>query len=359
MRIGIVTQPLEMNYGGILQNWALQQVLKKLGHDPVTIDAYQRYSTPHYMVNCLRAWLKRLMGKKVKLPKRFKGALRGQLMGQFIEEHISKTDVMWDYRRDTVRRYGLDAIVVGSDQVWRAEYNGGHLLDMYLRFASGEQIKKIAYAASFGVDQWDYSPGQTAQCRSLAQEMDAISVREESGVALCHDHLGVKAECVLDPTLLLDERGYESIIDSNWTTDEPYLAVYCLDITPEKEAFFNQLAADRGLTVRYFSFGWLARLSVQQWLAMLRNASVVVTDSFHGTVFSILFHREFYTLCNSGRGNTRMSGLLEKLGLQNRLLSEKAPDTSNAISIDWTEVDARLEEQREHSVSFLKGALRG
>ncbi len=359
MRIGIVTQPLEMNYGGILQNWALQQVLKSMGHDPITIDAYQRYTTPHYVVNWTRTFLKRLLGKNVYLPKRYKGALRGQLMGQFIEENINKTDVMWNYRNDTVRRYNLDAIVVGSDQVWRAEYNSGHLKDMYLHFASGRPIKKIAYAASFGVDQWDYTQEQTAQCSSLAQEMNAISVREESGVALCREYLGVKAQCVLDPTLLLDAQGYETIIDQNWTADEPYLAVYCLDITPEKKAFFNNLAAERGLVVRYFSSGWNARLTVQQWLAMLRKATVVVTDSFHGTVFSILFHRDFFTLGNPERGNTRMAGLLEKLGLQHRLLTELNADTSRATDIDWMDVETRLEAQRNHSVSFLKSALRG
>ena len=358
MRIGIVTQPLEMNYGGILQNWALQQVLKTLGHEPVTIDAYQRYSTPHYAVNWTRALLKRLMGKNVVLPKRYKGSLRGELIGQFIEGHINKTEVMWNYRQDTVSRYGLDAIVVGSDQVWRASYNGNHLEDMYLRFAQGQPIKKVAYAASFGVDQWDYTQEQTAQCRLLAQEMDAISVREESGVALCQEHLGVKAQCVLDPTLLLDEQGYEPIVDTNWKTDEPYLAVYCLDITPEKKAFFNRLAAERGLVVRYFSFGWNALLTVQQWLAMLRQATVVVTDSFHGTVFSILFHRNFYTLGNPGRGNTRMAGLLQKLGLQNRLLSEQTPDISRASEIDWTHVDSQVEGLRNQSISFLENSLK-
>ncbi len=357
MRIGIVTQPLEMNYGGLLQNWALQQVLKALGHSPITIDAYQHYSTPHYVVNCIRALLQRMMGKNIKLPKRYKGTLRGQLMGQFVENHIEKTRVMWDYRSSVVDQYHLDAIVVGSDQVWRADYNGQHLEDMYLRFASKASIKKVAYAASFGVDRWDYNQDQTTRCSALAQQMDAVSVREESGVALCRDYLGVDAQCVLDPTLLLDASGYDSIIAKDWKADEPYLAVYCLDITPEKEAFFKKLAAARGLVVRYFSFGWMAKLTVQQWLAMLRNASVVVTDSFHGTVFSILFHRDFYTLSNQKRGATRMSGLLGKLGLQDRLLSAQSPEITSGTDIDWAAVESRVKALREYSVTFLKDNL--
>ena len=357
MRIGIVTQPLEMNYGGLLQNWALQQVLKSLGHDPVTIDAYQRYTTLHYAVNWTRALIKRLMGKKIRLPKRYKGSLRSQLIGEFVEQHISKTQVMWGYKRDVVNEYGLDALVVGSDQVWRAAYNGDHLEDMYLRFAEGLPIKRIAYAASFGVDEWDYSDRQTAACASLAQQMDAVSVREATGVDLCRDHLGVEAQCVLDPTLLLDADGYQAIIDEGWDSGEPYLAVYCLDITPAKESFFGQLADAHGLDVRYYSAGWKAQLTVQQWLAMLSKARLVVTDSFHGTVFSILFGRDFYTLGNPERGNTRMAGLLSSLGLEGRLLNGAAPVINSNIDIDWQDVQSRLAALRVSSLSFLSTAL--
>lgn len=357
MRIGIVTQPLEMNYGGILQNWALQQVLKSMGHEPITIDAYQRFNDVHYVVNYLRALFKRACGRRVALPQRYKGALRGQLLGQFIEHHIDKTRVMWHYRPSVIHRYQLDAIVVGSDQVWRADYNGNHLEDMYLRFASSSAVKKVAYAASFGVDQWNYSDEHTARCRDLALKMDAVSVREQSGVVLCREHLGVDAQCVLDPTLLLDASQYDSIIDKGWKADQPYLAVYCLDVTPQKKAFFNHLAIERGLEVRYFSSGWNARLTVEQWLAMLQKAALVVTDSFHGTVFSILFGREFFTLANPDRGTTRMMGLLEQFGLEHRLLSETEPDVAGAHKIDWTVARTRLAELREHSMSFLRENL--
>ena len=358
MRIGIVTQPLEMNYGGILQNWALQQALKKLGHEPITIDAYQRYSTVHYLFNCLRAIVKRLAGRRVGLPRPYKGALRNELMGRFIEEHIDKTKVMWHYKRDIVKKYGIEALVVGSDQVWRARYNGDHLEDMYLGFAEGLKLKRIAYAASFGVDDWEYTEQQTARCAALAQQMDAISVREPSGVTLCREHLKVEAECVLDPTLLLEASDYDSIIDSDWDDEEPYLAVYCLDITPEKEAFFNRLAATRGLKVRRFSAGWKSQLTIGQWLAMLSKATIVVTDSFHGTVFSILFGRDFYTLCNADRGNTRISSLLTPLGLKARLLIDLSTSKLDTALIDWSVVNNALNSHRERSIRFLADSLK-
>ena len=361
MKVGIVTQPLEMNYGGLLQNWALQQALRRLGHDPITIDAFERYSTPHYLYNCLQSVITCLRrGKKISLPKRYRGSLRRPMTGEFVEEHIAKTHVMWDYKRSVVKRYHLDALVVGSDQVWRAHYNGAHLEDMYLRFAEGLPLRRVAYAASFGVDDWEYTAAQTAACAALARQMDAISVREASGIALCRDHLGVDAQCVLDPTMLLQPADYESIIQKELAQakdEPPYLGVYCLDVTPAKRAFFERLAADRGLTVRYFAGGWYAAETVQQWLLMFSQASMLVTDSFHGTVFSILFGKEFYTLGNPKRGNTRIMGLLEQFGLEQHLVSDIDPVEPEHHVIDWADVNSRLEEKRRESMSFLEQAL--
>ena len=357
MRIGIVTQPLEMNYGGILQNWALQQVLKRLGHAPITIDAYQRFTFPHYLYSCFRAWWMTKRGYEGwYYPHRYHGSLRRRETGRFVEKHIDKTRVMWHYDPKVVKRYGMDALIVGSDQVWRPGYNVC-LEDKFLQFAEGHELRRIAYAASFGVDQWTYTPEQTAKCASLLKRFDAVSVREESAVALCRDHLGVEAQQVLDPTLLLDANDYHEIIDSNWDAGEPYLAVYCLDITPEKEAFFNRLAREHKLHVRFFSAGVQAELTIGQWLAMFRHATMLVTDSFHGTVFSILFGKEFYTLENPHRGNARIAGLLGMLGLESRMLSDKEPDESGASSIDWQDVYSRLKEQQRQSMEFLSSSL--
>lgn len=358
MRVGIVTQPLEMNYGGIIQNWALQQVLRALGHNPITIDAYQRYSIPHLLYSYVKTWHNHRRGIKwMKYPRRYRGAMRNELMGQFIEEHIAKTRVMWHYKRGVVKRYRMDAIVVGSDQVWRVGYNENHIEDMYLKFAAGLPLKRVAYAASFGLDKWTYNEQQTAACAALAQQMDAISVREISGVDLCRDHLGVDACCTLDPTMLLDAEGYREIIDNQWDSSEPYLAVYCLDITKAKKEFFNRLAAERGLNVRYFSAGWEATLTVEQWLAMLKNASMVVTDSFHGMVFSILFSRDFYALCNFKRGNSRIAGLLKELGLEERMVSDTEPTEPVGHVIDWPTVHSRLAALRKESIDFLSRSL--
>lgn len=361
MRIGIVTQPLEMNYGGILQNWALQQVLKRLGHEPITIDAFQRYAGLHIVYRNIAnfcQWVVRWRCKghfSLHLP--YCGAVRQEFTGAFIEDHIIKTRPIWDYERSLIDDYTLDALIVGSDQVWRRNFCESHLTDMYLDFAKGLPVKRVAYAASFGVDEWNYNPEQTEACARLLQQFDAVSVREESGVGLCREYLGVNAQCVLDPTLLLKAEDYEEIVDKEHEAGEPYLAVYCLDKTPVKVDFFNRLAQERGLVVRYFSTGWSAKLSVGQWMAIFKNASMVVTDSFHGTVFSILFGKEFYTLCNPNRGNSRMLNLLSKLGLENHMLSDTEPVEPAQRDIDWAVVHDRLDAFRRESIDFLKTAL--
>lgn len=358
MRIGIVTQPLELNYGGILQNWALQQVLKRMGHEPITIDAYQRFSTPHYVYSYLRAWWMRSRGKPGWFyPHRYHGSLRRKETGRFVEQHIDKTRVMWHYDRKVVKRYGMEAIIVGSDQVWRPRYNKSHIEDKFLKFAEGLPLKRIAYAASFGIDEWTFSPEQTAMCAPLLKQFDAVSVREGSAVGLCREHFGVDAQVALDPSLLLEAEDYQEIIDPEWDASEPYLAVYCLDITPVKREFFNRVAQERGLSVRFFSAGLQAKLTIGQWLAMFYHATMLVTDSFHGTVFSILFGKEFYTLGNPNRGNTRIKGLLELLGLENRMLSDMEPDESRSAAIDWPKVYSRLNVERNKSLEFLSKAL--
>lgn len=358
MRIGIVTQPLEVNYGGILQNWALQQVLRRIGHEPVTIDAFQRFTMPHYLYSYMRAWWMRTRGKPGWFyPHRYHGSLRRRETGRFVEQHINKTKVMWEYDRKVVKRYGLEAIIVGSDQVWRPRYNTACLEDKFLKFAEGLSLKRIAYGASFGVDEWTFSPEQTAMCMPLLKQFDAVSVREGSGARLCREHFGVEAQVVLDPSLLLEGSDYKDVIDSDWDASEPYLAVYCLDITPVKKDFFNRLAEQRGLSVKFFTAGLQAKLTIGQWLAMFYQASMLVTDSFHGTVFSILFGKEFYTLGNPTRGNARITGILELLGLESRLLSDEEPDESRSQAIDWSQVYSRLENERRQSLDFLSKAL--
>jgi hypothetical protein len=275
------------------------------------------------------------------------------IMADFVNRHIEKTQIVHSYCTDTISKEQFNAIITGSDQVWRPKYNE-YIEDMYLKFVP-DDICKVAYAASFGVDSWEYNPKQTKSCAKLAQRFNAISVREISGVQLCKENLGVDAECVLDPTILAGAQAYKPLIRKN--QDGDYLFAYILDITDDKRASVETIAKSRGLKTIIRSAGRSADLSPEEWLSMIAHASMVITDSFHGTVFSILFHREFLSIVNKSRGGTRFASLLVPLGLESRMGDMAQLRFTQQSVIDWKQVDNNLAIQREKSMNYLTKAL--
>ena len=226
----------------------------------------------------------------------------------------------------------FDVLVAGSDQVWRPRLNSDppySIEHSFFDFARGWNVKRVAYAASFGTDEWEFTPRQTRRCAGLARQFAAIGVREQSGVALCRDHLGVEAVQVPDPTLLLDRTDYEGLIDAAGNTVEPGgdLLCYILDGSPQSDELVR-LAAVRGGFTPFRVPMWRGRVeervrqpSVEQWLRNFRDAKAVVTDSFHACVFSLLFGKPFVVLGNVARGMSRYESLLGELGLERRLVS--------------------------------------
>lgn len=354
MKIGIVTLPLHNNYGGLLQNYALQYVLKKMGHDVKTIDFVFKNSFFRYLLSSIKLLILSLSKFRIPVLRRFNHIYRKPLMGNFVRKNINTTKCCDYYDSKILIKEAFDAVIVGSDQVWRPQYNK-YLEDMFLRFVP-DQIRKIAYAASFGVDYWEYNDEQTRICANLAQRFSAISVREESGIELCKEHLHVDAQCVLDPTILAGAEAYRPLIkpyDGN-----PYLFAYILDLSPEKEEYVKYIAQSKGLEVRINSADQNATLSVEEWLSMIANATMVITDSFHGTVFSILFHREFYSIVNKERGGTRFYSLLSPLGLEDRLGDIEDLKKSRNEIIEWEEIDKKISTQRTDNINFIEKSLR-
>ena len=223
MRIGILTQPLLNNYGGLLQNYALQKVLRDAGHDPQTIDHG----------NKKRSWIKEQLGLIIKYvfhilkpckyaspryqPTKKEFSIISRNSNSFIDKYITRT-IPFSSEKELhklVNKGQYDGYVVGSDQVWRPIYSGGFLKEMFFSFAEGKKnIYRIAYAASFGTDKWEFNPQMTKECARLAKLFDVITVREDSGVALCRENLGVEAIHVLDPTMLLSKDDYIQLVEA-------------------------------------------------------------------------------------------------------------------------------------------------
>lgn len=355
MRIGIVTQPLLDNYGGILQNFALQQVLKRLGHHPVTLDYVSRKSLFRYLWR--RCILYFFSGKKRSFWAYKKVRKRQGQMEVFVNKYIEVTSPVFRYTSNLVDQYRLEAVITGSDQVWRPSYNK-YLEDMYLRFVIRPDVKKLAYAASFGTEDWEYTSRQRVRCARLAKQFKAVSVRETSGISLCKENLGVDALETLDPTLLLDQEDYIALCrEVVSSVSSPFLVAYVLDVTEEKEEFIRNIAQKKGLEVQLFSAGQTASLSMEEWLAMYRDAAYVVTDSFHGTVFSILFNKPFVVLGNVERGMSRFHSLLQKFSLENRLVTDVHDSSFFDDVIDWEKVNRIRTELKTFSIEFIKSNL--
>lgn len=368
MKIGILTLPLHTNYGGILQAYALQTVLERMGHEVVVIDTPNIKSSPSLWTIGKRI-IKKLLGRRVSLFLEKKYNKEFPIISQytqlFVDKYIHRKVVNTP---EELQEDDFDAIVVGSDQIWRPIYYK-NIENAYLAFAKDWNIKRIAYAASFGTDEWEYTPQQTARCGELLRMFDAVSVREASGVGLCMEHFGVEAMHVLDPTMLLNREDYIKLIESSQTPkSKGTMLNYILDETPEKKALIEQIAKDKNLKpfrvnsrVEDHSAPLNERIqpSVEQWLRGFYDAEFVVTDSFHACVFSILFGKPFVVIGNKERGMTRFNSLLEIFDIKDRIV-DNLKDVHTIINtpIDWCKVNQIRTGLKIISVDFLNNNLK-
>lgn len=357
MKIAILTQPLRTNFGGILQDYALQTALKKMGHEPVTIDYACRYTKTRWLMGRVKSIVTRTP-HHIQFPHYNRSGQEN--LNRFIHQHMNMTNPVDAPTKQIIDEINPDAIVVGSDQVWSPWANVplDLLGNMYLDFIPDYKGKRIAYAASFGGGEWTYTPEWTDKCCRCVKQFDAISVREDSGVKLCREHLGVAAMHVLDPTLLLTGADYEKLLPRP-AKKTNILFAYVLDTSEEKVTFLQMVADHFGLELKIQGanddLSW--EDSIEDWLADIRDAAMVVTDSFHGSVFSIQFHRPFFSIVNTKRGADRFTSLLSKLGLSNRLVNESTDISNISNEIDWDLVESKLSVERTLSMNFLKNAL--
>lgn len=265
----------------------------------------------------------------------------------------------------------FDTFVVGSDQVWRTVWLKEKSLHYFFDFVNDDK-KKIAYAASFGVDYWEGDEKLTEEIKPLIKRFDHISVREESGIDICKNTFGLdNAVCVLDPTLMISREDYQSILD-DWQDKshlkKKYIAHMLLDDTKELKKESQNIADYLKADINYIkgkSFKILGKdiifyNKVSQWLTYLKDAELVITDSFHCTVFSLIFHKKFVVVANPVRGIARLETLLSKVGLEDRFFTDIKDVMKSGIldkEIDYNEVDKKLETHRKYSMDFLKKAL--
>lgn len=363
MRIGILTLPLHTNYGGILQAYALQTVLERMGHKVSIISI--KNSFPSGIIGSLRECflspVKQWTIRNV-IPVSIVND-KGYYTSKFVRKKLNMTSY---HSFSEIKPCEYDAFIVGSDQIWREKYVCGSykrsIESSFLDFAETWNVKKISYAASFGTDVWEYTKQQTISCKRLIGKFSAVSVRESSGIALCEKYLGVKAVQVLDPTLLLTKEDYCVLVRKHQTTHG--LMTYILDSNAEKISIVSSL--ERALNLRAFKTNEeeienfsthrnIKQPPVEDWICGFRDADFVVTDSFHACVFSIIFNKPFVVIPNYTRGVSRFESLLTLFKQDFRMVK----DVSEFALTDEirSRPNCNLEELRSFSFNFLKTNL--
>ena len=337
MRIGILTHPLHSNYGGILQNYALQEVLRKMGHDPITL----RTGKVTYILwakRTVKSTLARLKGNNCPIPLiPFIYKKRQSGIESFVRKYIKTTEFVFWYSPDLIEKYQIEALCVGSDKSWASYFK--RIDDMFFAFARNYDIIKFSYAPSFGTDKWEFDTEQTEKCRELVKSFTGVSVREHSGVGLCQDYLNVSAKWLLDPTLLLSADDY-----FNYSKGKKE---YIEKISQSLNKKVVLLLAENNVR---------STDTVENWISLFRDAHFVITDSFHGTIFSIIFHKNFISLANPLRGTERFKSLSEMFSLDNNILMA-IPDEFIQTKIDWTKIDEEIRKRQKESIEFIKDSL--
>lgn len=354
MRLGILTfqWASNQNFGASLQSYACRRLLSKtLKTENVKIINFNPIN--------------------LKLKGKILSFFTAKNFREYNEKFLNLTPKIKNTEEFKKLNNEFETFVVGSDQVWRPIWFGEKSLHYFFDFVDNDK-KKIAYAASFGVDYWEGEEKLTEEVKPLIKRFDHISVREESGINICKNIFGIdNAVCVLDPTLMISRKDYQLILD-NWQDKshlkKKYIAHMLLDDTAELKKESENIADYLQADINYIkgkSFKILGKditfyNKVSQWLTYLKDAELVITDSFHCTVFSLIFHKKFVVVANPVRGIARLETLLSKVGLQDRFFIDIKDVMKSGIldkEIDYNEVDKKLEVHRKYSMDFLKKAL--
>ena len=358
MKIGILTFHCAHNYGAVLQCYATQEFLRSKGHEVEIINYRPQYLLQPYLLFNIRRIISRnpiLMLKKVikeiltfhiryKRRKGFEKFINNRLI---LSECVDKTSIPSKY----------DVYIVGSDQIWNSRITNGD--DIYFcKFPFKKENKKyISYAASMEATTLD----KNTLYSKLLNDFDAISVREKNIQALLAPYTNLQIQHVLDPTLMVSPKTWEALPSKSANKDK-YVVVYQVAENPNTIRIAEHIAEQIGAKVKIL-VAWIGKSSSikfqdatpEDFVDTIRNAACVVTTSFHGTAFSVIFNKPFYTIkLNAGR-DTRSESLLKSISLEERLI--EIDDTPTFSAIDYSDVNIKLEELRQESQNFLLNNL--
>ena len=358
-RVGILTYHSANNYGTCLQAYALQEAIEKAGGSAEIIRFQgEKLAVPPVGRQGLMA---RLIDMIVKTGAKVVKGIAQPAFESFRRDYFHYSKAV-DSKTISDANDVYDLFVSGSDQVWNYHIAGD--LGVYLQRFVNDPGKRGSYAASFGITE--LSAEWEQEYREALEGFRYLSVRETEGADLIRELTGREATVVVDPTQLIDATEWDKVMKPV-RTPKQYIFVYQLGLSSRLLAFARALSRETGLPLVFtpFPVGQLVpgryhpAISPAQWLYLMRHADYVVTNSFHGTAFSIGFQKNFFSevSANLSALSSRIVGMLDRYGLKNRLIDGNLPPDLSAI--DYEKVLPQYLEDRQQSLAFLTDMLKG
>lgn len=354
-KFGIITFSNGYNYGAILQTYALQEYFKMQSCKPVIIDYLSEGFKGRYKINIFSKNPKRLLINLYLLPAELK---KREKINSFRKEHFVIED--FDRIRKTQDRYQL--FITGSDQVWNPEIT--EMDENFLLRWVNDNHKKASYAASIGMEQLSEKEEQVLRDNLATFDSHNICVREDGAQRIVKKVIGYEPMVVCDPTLLLSAEHWKTLAGKAPKLCG-YVLVYLFRTTKEKERQIIDMANSRGLSVKWMrnplhktkGINYVNGLGVEEWLGYFLNAEYVITDSFHGFMFSLIFNKNFTLLpLGKDKSNDRFNTVLNRLDLTKRMsLDGTVWDTSD---IDYFVVNQKLDEFVSESKKYISNIIK-
>lgn len=369
MKIGLITFHLSKNYGAILQTYALQTVLQNYSQTVEIINySPQARKSRDFLIGPIPKYNHRSSGLRYAAGILYKYLLdiinlsqnkrRRAYFHHFFKKYLQLSK--WQYNSYNELQFSpplYDFYLIGSDQVWNPINTGGRLDPAYFLAFVGKDKGRASYASSLG----SFDPSNSAEFKNLIQNVDQISVRESSSVPLVEAVSGKGVMCVLDPTLLLTADEWKNIALAPAKISNEFILVYQLG-NNKVHKLAEQVAAHLHLPIKYIRYNayplkyTASFVRIEEFVWCFSHASFVVTDSFHGTAFSIIHKKPFYTIQNKGN-HKRVYDLLTSLGISDRLFINDAKINSIDTSIDYDLVYEKLNLLRVASFQYLHDIL--
>lgn len=359
MKIALLNLPLDNNYGGNLQRYALIKTLERMGHEVTYLlckSNFDDISLSHAIArSCKRAIKKYILNYEVgiisEMKRRNIKLANDKKTLSFVCDNINVSTPIHNKKEliEFSKNNTFDAYIVGSDQVWRKKITQEYGLHTYfLDFLYDIQSLKIAFAASLGTDENELSEDEIKGLRHYYCKFNFTSVREISGADLLHQYkCDIPVPTVLlDPAFLLSKDDYKQLINKGCTKQSRgNMFCYILDSNKYKRKIINDESKYRNLKPFYASLNDECSFSIYQWLRSFEDSEFIVTDSFHGVVFALIFNKPFKYIRNTFRGNARFDSLFQMLGID------------NVENVNWEIINRNINEQKCRQLSFLESSL--